>query len=64
MSVPSNMVPVGSRVTWAMSGNRRPVSLKNSTAAIIAIFVWSRSWQVSIKRPSTPPAMSPLYCSL
>ena len=66
MSEPSSIVPVVSMVTLekiARSSGVRPASLSASMQALIAIFCCSRSCEVSIMKPSMPPAIRPRACS-
>ena len=59
MSEPTSIVPVVSIVTWTISGIFRPNFANAVWHAAIAVFVWRRSWQVSMMSASTPPSMSP-----
>ena len=59
MSLPSNIVPVVSIVTWAMIGIRLPRAPSSSTIAATAHLVCKRSWQVSTRSTSAPPATRP-----
>ena len=60
MSLPTSIVPVVSMVTVQKIGTSRPSSAIASRAALMAILTCRMSWQVSMFRQSTPPAIRPL----
>ncbi len=53
------MVPVVSTVTWTSSGRSAPVAARARRAPITEDLVWSRSWVVSTRMASAPPAIRP-----
>ena len=53
------MVPVVSTVTWTMSGTSTPAAASARLAPSVAALVCSRSWAVSIRTASMPPASMP-----
>ena len=63
ISVPGNMVPVSSMVTWHWIGSRTPAPFMARRAPLMAALAWSRSNTVSTRMRSAPPSISAPACS-
>ena len=64
ISDPMSMVPVVSTVTSTKIGSLVPVSKIANRQPLMAALVWSRSCEVSTRKASEPPLISPTACSL
>jgi len=58
-SVPMSMEPESSMVTETMMGRAAAFSALAASQAWSAALIWSGSWQVSRRKTSQPPSMSP-----
>ncbi len=63
ISEPNSSVPVLSTVACTHIGTWRPNSAMAALAALIAVLIWPRSWQVSMRMASAPPRMRPRICA-